>query len=60
MVDDEVYNIEELEREESLLTPEALIDVAFEQVAFLNILSDWSLTSLTPFGGTLKEPSRNS
>ena len=27
MVDDEVYNIEELEREESLLTPKALIDV---------------------------------
>ena len=60
MVDDEVHNIEELEREESLLTPEALIDVASEQVAFPNVFGDWSLTSLAPFGGTLEEPSRNS
>lgn len=63
MVDGELQNIEELEREEQqAIVPEvpSLIDVASEQIVFPNDLGEWSFTSLSPFGGSLEVSSGNS
>jgi predicted RNase H-like nuclease (RuvC/YqgF family) len=63
MVDGELQNIEELEKEERHTAAEdvaPLLDVASEQIVFPNDLGEWSFTSLSPFGGSLEVSSGSS
>ena len=63
MVNQEIENIDELEREEQAEVsglPDALIDVSSEQVVFSDGFDDLLWTSLAPDGGTLAGVSGNS
>jgi hypothetical protein len=52
MVGSELENIKELEKEESIIVPDPLVDVASEQIAWPTGPECWSFTSLASFEGT--------